>query len=325
MTTYLHRVADLVIQANIPLPEASSAGAQKAECAFHTMPSGYSAQKPIGEPFHCWNDLSGEPYVWFSFHEFGYHIRFRGIAEFLLSNRAEEIRCYPLPDVPLETIRHLFLDQVLPLVMGRRGRLSLHASAVATSAGVMAFAGKSGLGKSTLAATLAQQNCSVLSDDFLVLKRQGEATMVVPTYPGVRLWPDSLAVLFDNEASTSDVAHYSPKRRVSLNDRENSPVELPLSRIYVLSGADDVWDGGDVGAQVLSPQQAIVELLKYTHVLDVTDRDSLQFVFHQLATLVDAIPCWRLFFPYDYSLLPAVCRVVMAPHDRESPLNASAR
>jgi hypothetical protein len=32
--------------------------------------------------------------------------------------------------------------------------------------------------------------------------------------------------------------------------------------------------------------------------------------FNKLAVLADAVPCYRLFFPYDFSQLPAVCEVV---------------
>ena len=49
-----------------------------------------------------------------------------------------------MPGIPEVTVRHLFLDQVIPLVLSRREPIVLHASAVQTAHSVIAFAGKSG-------------------------------------------------------------------------------------------------------------------------------------------------------------------------------------
>jgi len=183
-----YRIADAIVESNISLPEAKTAFGQEPECAFHWMLP-QDAPPPSAAPFHEWLGPSGEPFVWFFRHGSGYRIRFRRFADFLVSNEADEVHCYPLPEVPLDTVRHLLLDLVLPLVLSRRGRLCLHASAVVTPDGAVLFVGKSGLGKSTLAAYLAQQGFAVLCDAFVVLSQQRAHTLVVPSYPGVRLWP----------------------------------------------------------------------------------------------------------------------------------------
>jgi hypothetical protein len=172
------------------------------------------------------------------------------------------------------------------------------------------FLGKSGPGKSTLAAYLAQQGFPVLCDDFVVLSQQGSHTLVVPAYPGVRLWPDTLSTLFDHNARTTPVAHYSEKRRLALDGDDGQAVSVPLARVYILSNEDDAWAGGEIGAQTLSRRESVIELSKYAHLLDVSDQPSLCQRFNKLALLADAIPCYRLFFPYDFSQLPAVCEVV---------------
>jgi hypothetical protein len=304
-----YRIADAIVESNISLPEAKSAFGQEAECAFHWMLP-RDAPPPSAAPFHEWLGPSGEPFVWFFRHRSGYLIRFRRFADFLVSNQADEVHCYPRPEVPLDTIRHLFLDQVLPLVLSRRGRLSLHASAVVTPNGAVIFVGKSGLGKSTLAAYLAHQGFPVLCDDFVVLNQQRAHTLVVPSYPGIRLWPDALSTLFDHGVHTTPVAHYSEKRRLAPADDDGCLVPMPLARVYVLSNEEDAWEGADVAAQTLSQRESVIELSKYAHLLDVTDRDSLRQSFNKLTVLVDAIPCYRLFFPYDFSQLPDVCEVV---------------
>jgi hypothetical protein len=96
--------------------------------------------------------------------------------------------------LPRTTFRHLLLDQVLSLVLSQSGHFVLHASAVHSNEfGTVAFVGHAGSGKSTLGGALGIRGCSVASDDCLVVADVGGTPMVVPGYPGLRLWRDSLA------------------------------------------------------------------------------------------------------------------------------------
>ena len=58
------------------------------------------------------------------------------------------------------------------------------------------LAGPPGAGKSTLAAAFARFGYAVLSDDVAVLEQLEGALHVQPAYPQLRLWPDSVALLF---------------------------------------------------------------------------------------------------------------------------------
>ena len=62
------------------------------------------------------------------------------------------VTIHPFPDSPPETIRHLLLNQVLPLVLSRRGRTVLHASAVSYAGRVAAFIGVGVFGALAVAA-----------------------------------------------------------------------------------------------------------------------------------------------------------------------------
>jgi hypothetical protein len=96
-------------------------------------------------------------------------------------------------------------------------------------------------------------NFPVLCDDFVVLNQQGSHTLVVPAYPEVRLWPDTLSTLFDHNARTTPVSHYSEKRRLALDGDDGQAVS------------------GEIGAQTLSRRESVIELSKYAHLLDVSD------------------------------------------------------
>jgi hypothetical protein len=308
----LYRVADAVIASNIPLREATVVTSSESECVLVVKPTG-ATPPAAATAYQHWTDGKGKPYVWFSRSQSNYHIRVGSYAEFVVSNKADTIDCYPAPDVPVETIRHLFLDMVLPLALSRRGRLSIHASAVATPSGAVVFAGSSGLGKSTLAASFAQDNCPLLSDDFVVIKQDGDRALAIPSYPGLRLWADSVSTIFKDAPLSSPVAHYTTKHRINPAAAAEIPAEISIYRICVLSGEGDDWDGGDVGLQPLSKREAIIELSKYSHLLDTSDARDLESRFNQLNALVSNVPCYRLFFPYDFSRLPAVRAAVIGP------------
>lgn len=102
------------------------------------------------------------------------------------------IYCHTRDDPVDGMIRHLIIDHLAPRLLGSRGALVLHASAVATSAGTLAMLGPSGCGKSTLAVALARAGASHLADDAVLLEGDGECLVAHRHYQGIRLWPDSL-------------------------------------------------------------------------------------------------------------------------------------
>ena len=73
--------------------------------------------------------------------------------------------------------RFFFLGPVLGLVFHQKNYKIFHASAVALPQGAVAFLGKKGHGKSTLAAAFALQGNPLITDDVLVLKTEGKKVL----------------------------------------------------------------------------------------------------------------------------------------------------
>src|SRR4030095_13720757 len=112
------------------------------------------------------------------------------------------------------TIRHLVLDQALPLALAATGALVVHASAVAIGGRAILLAGRAGAGKSTLAAFLAGHRMQVLADDGALLDGGPAEVRVLPSYPGLRLYRDSAAAAALDVTGSTDVAAYTKKRRI---------------------------------------------------------------------------------------------------------------
>ena len=88
------------------------------------------------------------------------------------------------------------LGSVLAACLKQRGILALHASAIATDAGAVLFAGHSGVGKSTLLAALVERGYPMLADDVTGIVPHGGGTpLALPAFPCLRLWADAVETL----------------------------------------------------------------------------------------------------------------------------------
>ena len=68
----------------------------------------------------------------------------------------------------------------MPLALSRQGIPAFHASVVTVPGGAVAFLGKTGAGKSTLAASFALGNSAFLTDDGLLVEETAEGFSPCP-------------------------------------------------------------------------------------------------------------------------------------------------
>lgn len=306
--THAYCICDLALASNIPLPELSPAKVCAAGCRFELLPPENPSPSNFAW-FHHWTFEEGGKEAWAHFARTGdgYLLRFPSCGDFFVSANAAEIQCRPLPGIPEVTVRHLFLDQVIPLVLSRREPIVLHASAVQTAHGVIAFAGKSGQGKSTLAAKFAQKGCMLVSDDCLVLRAEHGGWTALPSYPGVRLWPSTAEELLREDTRTAGVAHYTNKCRVSDTDLlpfANGPA--PMRKLFIL--ADDT---SPVSIRRLSPGRAFIALVEFAYNLDIQDAAFLRSQFEAVGQLTADVPAYAIHYPREFVSLPAVQATIL--------------
>ena len=240
--------------------------------------------------------------------EDGYLLRFPAYADFLVSRDGRNINCMLRQGCPHETMRHLLLNQIVPIVLSQLGKLALHASACATPRGVVAFMGLTGMGKSTLAASFGLKGFVVLTDDCLLVQEQGDHVMSVPSYGGLRLWPESVSALFEEEPIQQSMAHYTDKKRV-LFDQDLGVGSLSLRAVYVLALPEN--DETGVTISPLSAREGLFEIVKHTFQLDVTDHEKLGEAFRRNEWLANSVPFFRLKYPRDHAVLPSVNAAIL--------------
>jgi len=212
-----------------------------------------------------------------------------------------QITVVPLPSIPGAVVEQLTVDLVVPRALHGLGIPCLHASAVRLSSGkAVAFMAETGTGKSTLCAMLTRRGGELLSDDAVAPQVVEGRVMVPPSYPSVRLWPDSATAVFGHDDFPNAARHH--KRRVT----SGSGVAAPLGGVYVLAKRD----GGPPERERLSASEALKELAGSVHRLVDDDPRASAAEFALLGDLVAEVPVWRLHFAHDYRALPDVADLI---------------
>jgi hypothetical protein len=94
------------------------------------------------------------------------HIGIQGVADFEVS-KGRRIRIWPAVRAIQQDIEIILLGPAWATLCHQRGLLPLHASAIVTGGSIIAFAGHSGVGKSTTAAILGSSDNELIADDIL--------------------------------------------------------------------------------------------------------------------------------------------------------------
>jgi len=308
---WAYRIAGLVVSSTLPLePLLEAHPGQAHDWRLTRAPAARSRER--ADWFRRWYDPDGRLWLTFGRVPGGFRLRFAHSATFDVLPASREIRCRPAPGAPARTLRHLFLNQVFPLVAASSARLVLHASAVVGPVGAMAFVGAGGSGKSTLAAALTKRGFRLVTDDALVLQRADASFVVRPTFPEVRLWPDTVRAIAPGGGRGRPTAHYTSKRRldaVMAAGFDEAPEAL--ARVYLLD--HDPAGRDDVAVSLLSSREAIVALVRCAFILDTGDRSLLRSTLELLAGLVERVEVCRLRYPWALTRLDEVVSALVDP------------
>lgn len=292
---------DRVIESSFPIPELHPA--TQSRTAIRVRIS--SSECPGGSFLQDLELPDGTRWATLRRSGSEFQLEFPDTGTFAISSDGKNVVCYPTTSLPRATLRHLLLNQVLPLAFAQGGETVLHASGVAVDGRACAFLGHAGAGKSTVAASLGRR-FPVLSDDALLLKRRGAVFTALGSYADLRLWADSVAQLLPPGATTKVLAHFSDKQRAKRDAAfrfEARPVTL--TRIYVLSPGDEL------GIDPISPADAVIELIRNTYRLDSADYDRLAGDQELFANIVTAGLVRRLRLRHKFSELDAVQKLVL--------------
>jgi hypothetical protein len=309
---YQFRAFDIVVQSNVVFPELRDCSGRPVDIRFELLSD--RREESEADFFHHWYaDIeTGVISSSIARERDGFRLRFPELADFLIDPRCERVDCLPLESTSMETIRHLFLDQVLPRLLGHRGNLILHASAVevADRAGI-AFVGESGWGKSTLASSFKGENVRFVTDDCLKFKLADGNLTGVSAYHGSRMWEDSIEALYPDGVATSSVSHYSNKRRILAKEQESVDKTVFNSVFFLVDPKAVQRD--KVVIEPLQGSAVIMELIRRSFLLDVKNVPSVAGQFEVIKDLMAVKPLfYSLQYPRDYADLQQVRQAIVA-------------
>jgi hypothetical protein len=227
-----------------------------------------------------------------------------GVGSFLVRN-GNEIVVEPAATVTEQVLRLFLLGPALGVLVQQRGLLALHASAVVVGAGVVAFLGDSGWGKSTTAAALHARGHQVVADDVVALDIDTPGRlMALPAFPRLKLGVAPAAALgYDVEMLT--VFHPQDKRREYRVTKGFQEKPLPLERIYILA------DSEREEIEQLRPKEAFVELVRHSYAIQMLRSvGGSSAHFRQCVRVAESTPIYCLKRPRDLTALPGLARMV---------------
>jgi hypothetical protein len=242
-----------------------------------------------------------------------YFLRIHGIASYLVNNGREVVVAPEPGALPLD-VRAYLLGTIFVVLCQQRGLLPLHASAVTSRGRVVAFLGRSGQGKSSLAAHLAQRGFAVVADDVcLIDPAPANQAMVIPTAPWLKLWRNSLQNLGKQAEGLERVFSDDDKYRWPLADVLEPE---PIHTLMFLEG-DEASSASAISFEPVSPQAAVPLLMNLTHqayLLQATRQRQESFL--RCSRVASQARAYRLIRPWGLSHLePTVDAVAKFLHE----------
>ena len=182
-----------------------------------------------------------------------------GVARYLVTD-GRDILIDPCGD-DADDVTAFFTSSPFTALLQQRGVVTLHAAAVETDAGAILLLGRSGIGKSSLAAALVERGFALLADDVtgVVLDTEGRL-LALPAFPCLRLWTDTLDTLHWRANAQAPVQRGVEKYWTRSPHRTCS-TPLPIRAAFALAA----HNGPDIAIEPVAPSSAFRLLWVNTH------------------------------------------------------------
>ena len=214
----------LGIDSCIVLPELI-AGANKIDL---TIRCDRIVDKPI--------EANKEFYYWRSDCETGLH--WQELGTFLI-REGKEIVIDPIPRVNERDLHPALLGACMAVALHQKGYLILHASAVKLKDRAIAFIGNKGWGKSTIASAFIDRGYEFITDDVLAVDLSRDRPLVYPSFPQLKLCPDTILAMGQNPETLPRIMSKINKRQYK-SSQNFDPNPVTLQSIFLLNKAAEL-------------------------------------------------------------------------------------
>jgi hypothetical protein len=234
------------------------------------------------------------------------------LATYRFDVRDPFITAYAEPSAPIDIIWDTYRRSVLPMAMQVRGREALHASAIVSRQGVVAFCAASETGKSTMAFGLRRRGFPQWSDDGVVFAAGTSSILSFPLPFEVRLRPGSRELLGGNLPTAIRFTQNSPGEQIHTEP-------LPIALICLLTRSTSSEVNPHPRVTPVSPASAFRAMLTHAHEFDPSDEGRRARMMQAYLDLVDRVPVCEVTFAPDREQLNLLLDTVVAGLSLELP------
>jgi hypothetical protein len=208
-------------------------------------------------------------------------------------------------------VRSYLMGSLFAVLCHQRGMLPLHASAIATPQGAVAFLGNSGAGKSSIAAFLARRGHTILADDIcLIDPAAARDRRVLPVALWLKLWSATLDAIGESRHGLSRIFSDDEKYRYTLQQPDTPTA---LAELIVLERAEDQ---PEIRFERLTPVHALHAVLDFTYqswLVRATGRTDRYFL--RCGEALDGVRVTRMRRPWGFDAMGATVAALEAHLD----------
>lgn len=302
MTTY--SVYGMCLKSTVDFPELTPLNGVPARWKFSVV----DALPPMRDPHELGAErIYDQVHARLFAHRDGRRITIDDTGSFEIA-RDGRISCERKPGSWDDFVRAHLLGRVLATAMWDDGWLPLHASAVATREGVVAFLAPKGFGKSSLAMALARAGAPLVTDDTLPIE---------PKVPA-RAWPGVQSVRANEDAliALGMTASGEPTREGklamhSVDGFRVATTPLPLAAIFLLAPSDDVDRESAVVRTPYSPTLAALSVVPHVKIGALLGAGATATMLERIATIANMVSVSQLSITRDLAQLPEAASQIL--------------
>lgn len=301
---FYYRLFGLDVHSDVALPgiRLQTWSPRKDAAPVYIRLSEYKGEEIATEVEHgilVFQSKRDEPYVRIDYFPSARSYRFLYIdgIVFDISSDGKNVRVSWPSKLSLEDALTYLLGPIFGFILRIRGFTAFHASAAVINGYAVAFVGSGGAGKSTIVGALARAGHRILSDDVAVLEEASGTFRIKPSYPQIRLWPDSVSILFGTRDALPKLVPscdwwdkcFLDLQRDGFHFQDEA---LPVRFTYILEPRSQ--NVQIARADVIPSIQAFPRLVAHTSVNYALTSDMRRREFHALGRFVEQITIKRL-------------------------------
>jgi hypothetical protein len=240
-----------------------------------------------------WRDREGAVCAWARSADGDRWMHVPGVASYRFGLDGSAVTAIPDPSAGSELVISGYERTVLPMVVQLAGREVLHASAVLTGQGVVAFCGVSTTGKSTIAHAFSQRGYGLWADDAVAFDTMEGVVSPVPLPFQLQLRPRSnLDRGRDTAVDVPDVAAPDAGR--------------PFAAVCVLERAPSGQPADAARVRRLPPTAAFPAVLAHAYCYSLEDVERNRRMIDHYLDMCARVPTFSVVFRAGFEHLPVV-------------------